>query len=128
MNPRLPALRCPTDLAAGVSPPAFNHRSRDATGTGGETRPVPGLEAHDLPAPLSADGRSLLATSYGGSSGEVYRFELASGKRKLWKELAPADRTGLILVGGVIVTPDAKAYAYYYETTLSDLYLAQGLM
>jgi hypothetical protein len=93
---------------------------------GGEPRLVPGLGPHDLPVQWSADGRSILVTSYGGFTGQVYRIELASGKRKLWKELSPADRTGLIQVGGVIATPDAKAYAYYYETTLSDLYLAQG--
>ena len=43
-------------------------------------------------------------------------FDLASGKRRLAKELAPADRIGLINVGLPLVTPSGNAYAYFYST------------
>jgi hypothetical protein len=52
---------------------------------------------------------------------------LASGKRKLWKELLPADAAGIDTVRGITITLDAKAYVYGYIRTLSDLYLVEGL-
>ncbi len=63
----------------------------------------------------------------GTLSAKAYRLDLSTGKRQLWKEFAPANAKGLVGVAGVVVTPDARAYAYYYEVALSDLYLAKGL-
>jgi Tol biopolymer transport system component len=94
---------------------------------GGKAQLVPGLEAKDVPIQWSADGRTLFVIQRGTLSAKVYRFDLATGKRQLWKELAPADRTGLTLVGQTVVTPGGSAYAYGYLTMLSDLYLAKGL-
>jgi serine/threonine protein kinase/Tol biopolymer transport system component len=93
----------------------------------GKPQPVLGLGVLDHPVQWSADGRSLFVARYNGLSAKVYRFDLATGKRQLWKELAPANRTGLVGVGPVVVTPDGKAYAYSYWSILSDLYLFSGL-
>ena len=57
----------------------------------------------------------------------MYRFDLASGARRLCKELTPADRAGLVAMGLPRVTRTGDTYVYYYSTLLSDLYLAQGL-
>ncbi len=63
-----------------------------------------------------------------GSSGwPIYRLDVATGRRKLWKEIEPADRTGIQQVLRVHLTPDGRTFAYYMERTLSKLYLVEGL-
>jgi hypothetical protein len=52
---------------------------------------------------------------------------LAGGKRKLWKELLPADVAGIDTIRDLTITLNATAYVYGYIRTLSDLYLVEGL-
>ncbi|HTO88643.1 MAG TPA: protein kinase [Thermoanaerobaculia bacterium] len=92
-----------------------------------EPRPVPGLEAGEIPVQWSPDGRFLYVYRRGDVPARVFRVDLASGKRELWKELQPGDTTGLEEVANVWLTPDGKGYVYNHIRTLSDLYLAEGL-
>ncbi len=57
----------------------------------------------------------------------VYRIEVSSGKRVLWKELAPTDRAGITDVSHIRILPDQSAYAYSYDRVLSDLFTVEGL-
>jgi hypothetical protein len=58
----------------------------------------------------------------------VVRIEAATGKRESWKDLAPPERSGLIRVGPVFLTPDGKNYVYGCgRAATSDLYLIEGL-
>jgi hypothetical protein len=57
----------------------------------------------------------------------VYRLEVATGQRSLWKKLRPADPAGVEFIGPILVTPDATTYVYGYRRQLTDLYLVQGL-
>lgn len=57
----------------------------------------------------------------------VSRYELATGRKELWKELAPPDTTGVSWTYRVHVTPDGRSYVYSYMRTLSELYLVEGL-
>ncbi|MFN2447406.1 MAG: hypothetical protein ABR606_17700 [Vicinamibacterales bacterium] len=43
------------------------------------------------------------------------------------RELIPADPAGVVEIMTLVLTPDAKAYAYTYVRALSDLYLVEGL-
>ncbi len=94
---------------------------------GGEARQVAGAEADEAPTGWSADGRSLFVFRYGELPGRVIQVDLATGQRKLWKELEPADSAGIDTIGGIMMTPDAKGYIYGYVRTLCDLYLVEGL-
>jgi hypothetical protein len=58
---------------------------------------------------------------------QVFRIDLATGKRTLWKSLEPADAAGIDTIGRVLLSADAKSYVYSYVRTLSDLYLVEGL-
>ena len=58
---------------------------------------------------------------------KVFRFDLTTGQKQLWKELAPAERAGVYNIGLLSVTPDARWYAYSYVRDLSDLYMVEGL-
>jgi Tol biopolymer transport system component/predicted Ser/Thr protein kinase len=93
----------------------------------GEPVLVSGTEPEEAPTGFSADGRFLYVFRFGEIPAKVFQLELSTGKRKLWKELVPADAAGIDTIRGITITPDAKAYVYGYIRTLSDLYLVEGL-
>ena len=53
----------------------------------GDPRPIKGMEAGEVPVGWSTDGRSLYAYRGGDLPAKVYRVDLASGARTLWKQL-----------------------------------------
>ncbi len=117
-----------------VSPDGGQVLVRDTRGkfwfyavAGGAPNLVAGLTEGDMPVQWAAGGRSLFVARHEPAELNVYRFDLASGARRLCKELTPADRTGLVAMGLPRVTRTGDTYVYYYSTLLSDLYVAQGL-
>ncbi len=94
---------------------------------GGSPRPVSGLMPGDIPIQWTSDGRSWYLARFERATASIYRFELATGQRKLWKQITVPDRAGLERIGNVVVTPDGSSYAYTYIRVLSDLYLVEGL-
>ena len=95
---------------------------------GKETRELPAVEKGDAPVQWSADGASIYLRREGELPLKVYRYDLATGKRALWKEVMPADRAGVIFIDRFQMTPDATAYAYSFtRITSSDLYLVEGV-
>jgi Tol biopolymer transport system component len=94
---------------------------------GGARRPIAGFSDGDQPVSWSSDSRSLLVYHFGDLPAKIYRLDVNTGQKTLWKQLAPSDDTGVVLVGPVLITPDAKSYVYGYVRIISDLYLVQGL-
>ena len=93
----------------------------------GEARPIAGLDPKDSPVQWSADGRTLFVTRFGELPLRVFRLDMATGKKELWKEIVPADRAGLIRIERLVVSRDARSYAYSYNrVSSSDLYLVTG--
>ena len=93
----------------------------------GEPKQIPGLLPGEVPVAWSADGRSIYIYRGGELPAKVYRLEIASGSRTLWKQLMPPDPAGVEYVGPILPAPDGTAYAYGYRRLLSDLYLVEGL-
>ncbi|PYS83938.1 MAG: hypothetical protein DMF67_06610 [Acidobacteria bacterium] len=93
---------------------------------GGEPQALRGVESGDFVIGFGDDGRSLYVAQT-GIPARVYRVEPATGRRELWREVSPADTTGLLFLTPPRVTPDGRAYAYTYFRLLSDLYLVDGL-
>jgi len=58
---------------------------------------------------------------------KIYKLELATGKKTVWKQIVPVDATGVSTIGPILMTPDGKTYAYGFHRTLGDLYLVEGL-
>jgi Tol biopolymer transport system component len=94
---------------------------------GGEPSAIPGLTPEDTPTAWSADGRFLYVYRRRELPAKVYRLDVTTGRKELWKELMPADAAGVLNISPPLVTPDGKSYAYSYGRTLSDLYLVEGL-
>jgi serine/threonine protein kinase/Tol biopolymer transport system component len=88
---------------------------------------VPGFMSGEQPLQWSVDGKSLYLYRPGEFPAKVTRLDLSTGKRTLWRSLAPADPAGVSQIGPIVMTPDASSYIYGYHRTLSDLYLVVGL-
>jgi hypothetical protein len=58
---------------------------------------------------------------------KAYVMDIKTGQRKLFREFAPADSSGVPNIGGGLVTPDGKFYIYSVPRTLSYLYVVEGL-
>ncbi|MGA7301703.1 MAG: protein kinase, partial [Candidatus Sulfotelmatobacter sp.] len=58
---------------------------------GGDPRPINGINQGEQPITWSGDGQSLYIYQPGELPARVYRLDLKSGKRTLWKELMPSD-------------------------------------
>jgi hypothetical protein len=94
---------------------------------GGETaRPVPGLTADDQLIGWSPDGRSLHLIRPGSIPFRFERLDLDSGLRLLVREVAPADRTGVLSSIGAALADDATSYAYDYYRMTSQLFVLEG--
>jgi Tol biopolymer transport system component len=101
---------------------------------GGPSRPVPGQEPGDRAAQWSSDGRSLfvwprrLAETPSASTlvSRVFRIDLETGRRELFREFRPADASGMSGYGVSDMTPDGKSFVFTYQRSISDLYVAEG--
>jgi Tol biopolymer transport system component len=94
---------------------------------GGEPQRVPDLERGDYPFAWSEDGHTLYAFRHGEVPCTVYRVDLATRRKEVWKVLGPSDLTGVPHIGRVQITPDGSGYAYGHIRLLSELYLVQGV-
>ena len=95
----------------------------------GPTRPIPGIDPDDRILRWTADGKSLFVHHRPGPSltSRVYRIDISTGRRELWKEFTPRDTTGIQSIGADAATADGKILIHTYSHTLSDLYIAEGL-
>ena len=94
---------------------------------GGDPRLIPGLNPGEQPITFAADGRGLYIYQPGELPARVYRLDLQTGQRTLWKELMPYDPAGVENIGPILMTPDAKTCVFGYHRMLADLYLVEGL-
>ena len=93
----------------------------------GDPRPVKGVSNGEVPAGWTADSTSLYVYRPSELPAKVYRLNINTGQRTLWKQLMPPDPAGVEYVGPILPTPDGKTYVYGYRRMLSDLYIVDGL-
>ena len=89
--------------------------------------PVRGIQPEEFIAGVALDGQSIMIGRVTGSAVDVYQLELATGRRKLVKTIAPGDAAGPFGAPDVRFAPDYKSYAYTYNRTVSELYIIDGL-
>ncbi|HEY4045424.1 MAG TPA: winged helix-turn-helix domain-containing protein [Acidobacteriaceae bacterium] len=93
---------------------------------GGESRPIPGLLPGESFA-WTSDPKFMYVQQGKRVPVRIYRLDIVSGQRQLFKELNPVDMTGLCDVHHIMLSADGRAYVYGYTRLLSDLYLVTGL-
>jgi Tol biopolymer transport system component len=112
-----------TSVLAGLKDGGYGFYPVD----GGPPQKAAGLENDELPVQWTSDGRSVYVVKGNQIPTQVFRVDLVSGKRTLWKEIMPSDPSGIAGLIAVVITPDGQSYAYTYRRVLSDLYLVPGL-
>jgi eukaryotic-like serine/threonine-protein kinase len=94
---------------------------------GGKPQLIAGLNQGEQPITWSGDGQSLYIYQPGELPARVYRLDIKTGQRTLWKALMPSDPAGVENIGPIYMTPDAKTCVFGYHRMLADLYLVEGL-
>jgi hypothetical protein len=93
---------------------------------GGTPQAVPGLSTDDQVIQWSADGRSVYVYRPANVPFRLERLDLASGRRVLVREVAPADRSGVLDSSGASLADDTRCYAYDYSGFMSQLFVVEG--
>jgi WD40 repeat protein len=112
---------------------AYTTRERQVTIVpiaGGPPRAIPGaiLELNEYLDQWSADGRYLVTVRDDDAPARIWRLDIETGKKTLWKGVQPADASGLVALYSFHVTRDGRSYAYSYNRMdSSDLYVVEGL-
>ena len=95
---------------------------------GGPPEPVPALGPSDVAIRWTEDGRSLLVRpQFSTLPARLENLDLATGRRRPFRSLMPADPAGVLQIVQIFVTSDERAYVYSLTRQLSDLYEVQGL-
>jgi DNA-binding winged helix-turn-helix (wHTH) protein len=94
---------------------------------GGPSRSLRGVERDEKLVRWSEDGRLVFVYRRAAFPLRVYGVETRTGRRALFKEIAPPDAAALRNVPKLLMTADGAAYAYGYVITSNDLYLVEGL-
>jgi Tol biopolymer transport system component len=90
---------------------------------GGSNRPIPGFQDGDGLMQWSPDGRALFVGRFEEVPMKIFRLDLATGRRELWREFTPLNP----LLYYFAMTPDGKSYAYSSNYSWADLYLVTGV-
>jgi Tol biopolymer transport system component len=92
----------------------------------GSPRQLPGPPETGELNVWTADGRELLVTETHAPHVRIFRRDVSSGVRRLWKEITPADPAGIYYMQ-LLRAPGGESYIYNYQQFLSNLYAVSGL-
>jgi serine/threonine protein kinase/Tol biopolymer transport system component len=94
---------------------------------GGPPRPIKGLREHEVvrawghpPLPLYVDNRE-------GSTRSLFRLDPVTGRRRFWRAWIRSRAAGVWMNEDLRIATDASAYGYSYYSTLSALYIVEGV-
>ena len=130
-GPLRPLGREGTDLCLG-SPDSRYAVARSGVG-GLSVYPLDGGKEYSLPGTESmspirwTDNHSVLAYRTGELPSRLVQVDVATGKQRLIKALAPGDRAGVSQLQAVAASPDGRNFAYSYQQALYELYVVEGL-
>ena len=95
---------------------------------GGQPRPLPQLQKGDTPQDFTSDDKAILLRRSGKDAAiEIWRLELATGKRTLLRSLSAPGARAVARGLNVVSSRDEKSYAYTYHPAISTEYLVQGI-
>jgi hypothetical protein len=97
---------------------------------GKQRTPLKGLEPDDVMVEADpSDDRHIFVFRPQETPGRIFRIEIETGKKELWKELMPADPVGVTRASATVaISRDRRSYAYgYMRQIASDLYVLEGV-
>jgi Tol biopolymer transport system component len=89
--------------------------------------PIPGLGPQDFFDTWSRDGEALLVTTSTPWDAQMYKVEVASGKKTLLQKLELSEKAGSTFRLRLYYAEQSKTYAYNVRRTLDSLYVVDGL-
>jgi predicted Ser/Thr protein kinase len=92
----------------------------------GRPKPLPGAGPDEVTWGWTSDGKSVYIGRI-AMPARVDICDVATGERRLWKEIVPPDPAGVLTIGPIYVAPDGKSYVYSYRRQLDELFLVTGL-
>jgi hypothetical protein len=121
-------------FASSISPDGREVIAQDPEGRrwiypvgSGTPRLAPGFSPGDELVRWCADGRSIFIWRRFDTPIQAFRLDLATGERRLLREITFSDSTGIYATNNLLLTPDGSSYVYSYGRMLSTLYLVDGL-
>ncbi len=95
---------------------------------GGAVQKITQFQKGDGPFDFTADGAGVFVRRGGPNREvEIWRVELASGKRTLLRTITPGEVPAITVALSAIVSPDGKSYAMTYVRELSTEFVVEGL-
>src|SRR5262249_13399309 len=88
---------------------------------------IPNTQPRETPSQWTSDGSSVFVNVRDNQKCQVFRINVRTGERTLWKEISAADPAGVNGITRVFPNPEGTGYAYSYIRILSTLYLVNGL-
>ena len=118
--------------------PAVSPDGRFVAGAGADGHtylfPVDGGPARSIEAKANervlswaSDQKSVYVAATGETGTTIYRVDIATGQRKLFRAISPLDKTGVTYIAPGYITPDGRYYAYSYNRQISELFVVDGL-
>ncbi len=92
----------------------------------GQPADIPGARPGEFPVRWTRDGRGLYV-SKPEMPGRVDILDVATGERRLWKEIVPPDPAGVSQIEPFIVSEDGSAFVYSYRRLIDELDLMTGV-
>lgn len=135
LDVRTGSVRKVTDQPASlclISPDGAQVAALDLSGrlalhplSGGSPRTVPGLNPGEEVVEWDAGGRHMFIWDQRFPA-RVWRLDIATGERTLWREISSSDLAG-VYWGRILMTQDGRSIAYRSRQLLSDLYVVDNL-
>jgi Tol biopolymer transport system component len=94
---------------------------------GSSSQPLAGALVADLPIIATPNGAVLYVHASSSVPAEIASIDLRNGARKVVRTLLPPDPSGITSILRVVMTPDARSYAYTYIRAVSALYQVEGI-
>jgi Tol biopolymer transport system component len=85
------------------------------------------LASGDWPAGWTSDGKFVYLVQARQMPATISRYEIATGKRSLWRQIPQEGFSATMELNGAVITPDGQSLAYTYCDQSSDLYVVSRL-
>ncbi len=90
-------------------------------------RLLSGIEKGESALCWSRDGGALFLARLRPLPARIYRYDVATERKQLWKEIMPLDPDQVSNLTSLVVTPDGQTTVYSYGRIVSTLFLVEGL-
>jgi len=92
------------------------------------SKTIAGIQAGEFPIAWALDAKHLFVQAITASGLSIYKVDVESGQRELWRAVTPKDQVGLRPMNvSTAITPDGRWMAFTYRTQLGQLYRSDSL-